>query len=89
VAGGAGAPGQLVVRDRAGGSVRVLHAFTGLLDASSCPVVVNVSTGVGLLAYASNPHGPHAELNLLAYPASKAALNMLTLQWAKAHPAGG
>jgi NAD(P)-dependent dehydrogenase (short-subunit alcohol dehydrogenase family) len=66
--------------------VRVLHAFTRLLDASSAPVVVNVSSGVGSLTYASDPQGPYAELNLLAYPASKSALNMLTIQWAKAHP---
>src|SRR5438552_11265122 len=68
------------------GPVRVLHAFTRLLDASSAPVVVNVSSGVGSLAYASDPEGPYAEVNLLAYPASKAALNMLTIQWARAHP---
>jgi NAD(P)-dependent dehydrogenase (short-subunit alcohol dehydrogenase family) len=37
------------------GPVRVLHAFTRLLDASSAPVVVNVSSGVGSLTYASDP----------------------------------
>jgi NAD(P)-dependent dehydrogenase (short-subunit alcohol dehydrogenase family) len=68
------------------GPVRVLYAFTRLLDASSSPVVVNVSSAVGSLAYASDAQGPYAELNLLAYPASKAALNMLTIQWARAHP---
>ena len=68
------------------GPVRVLRAFTPLLDASSAPVVVNVSSGVGSLGYASDAAGPYAGLNLLAYPASKAALNMLTIQWAKAHP---
>jgi NAD(P)-dependent dehydrogenase (short-subunit alcohol dehydrogenase family) len=68
------------------GPVRVLWAFTRLLDVSSCPVIVNVSSGVGSLAYAGDREGPYAELNLLAYPASKAALNMLTIQWAKAHP---
>jgi NAD(P)-dependent dehydrogenase (short-subunit alcohol dehydrogenase family) len=68
------------------GPVRVVHAFTPILDASASPVVVNVSSGVGSLAYASDPNGPFPELNLLAYPASKAALNMLTIQWAKAHP---
>lgn len=68
------------------GPVRVLRAFTPILETSTSPVVVNVSSGVGSLTYASDPHGPYAELNLLAYPASKAALNMLTIQWAKAHP---
>jgi len=53
------------------GPVRVLHAFTHLLDASSSPVVVNVSSSVGSLAHASDPQGPYAELNLLAYPSQR------------------
>jgi NAD(P)-dependent dehydrogenase (short-subunit alcohol dehydrogenase family) len=68
------------------GPVRMLVAFTPLLDASASPAVVNVSSSVGSLAMASDEQGPYAGLNLLAYPASKAALNMLTIQWAKAHP---
>ena len=68
------------------GPVRVVRAITFLLEASMSPVIVNVSSGVGSLTYASDPNGPYSELNLLAYPASKAALNMLTIQWAKAHP---
>jgi NAD(P)-dependent dehydrogenase (short-subunit alcohol dehydrogenase family) len=68
------------------GPVRVLHAFTALLDASAAPVVVNVSSGVGSLGYASDPAGPAAEILLLGYPSSKAALNMLTVKWARAHP---
>jgi NAD(P)-dependent dehydrogenase (short-subunit alcohol dehydrogenase family) len=68
------------------GPVRVLRAFTGLLDASAAPVVVNVSSGVGSLGYASDAAGPAAGILLLGYPASKAALNMLTVKWARAHP---
>jgi NAD(P)-dependent dehydrogenase (short-subunit alcohol dehydrogenase family) len=68
------------------GPVRVLHALTGLLDASAAPVVVNVSSGVGSLGYASDPAGPAADILLLGYPSSKAALNMLTVKWARAHP---
>lgn len=68
------------------GPVRVVRAFTPLLEGSASPVVVNVSSGVGSLTYASDPNGPYSDLNLLAYPISKAALNMLTIQWAKAHP---
>lgn len=68
------------------GPVRVVRAFTSILEASTRPVVVNVSSGVGSLTYASDSDGPYSDLNLLAYPASKAALNMLTIQWAKAHP---
>ena len=68
------------------GPFRVVRAFTSILEASMSPVVVNVSSGVGSLTYASDPNGPYSDLNLLAYPASKTALNMLTMQWAKAHP---
>jgi NAD(P)-dependent dehydrogenase (short-subunit alcohol dehydrogenase family) len=66
--------------------VRVVRAFTAPLDASSAPVVVNVSSGVGSLGYASAPGGPAADILLLGYPSSKAALNMLTIKWARAHP---
>jgi NAD(P)-dependent dehydrogenase (short-subunit alcohol dehydrogenase family) len=75
-----------VLRTNVLGPVRVLYAFTPILEASPSPVVVNVSSGVGSLTYANDPSGPYSDLNLLAYPTSKAALNMLTIQWAKAHP---
>jgi NAD(P)-dependent dehydrogenase (short-subunit alcohol dehydrogenase family) len=68
------------------GPVRVVRAFTDLLDASAAPVVVNVSSGVGSLGYASDPNGPAADILLLGYPSSKAALDMLTIKWARAHP---
>jgi NAD(P)-dependent dehydrogenase (short-subunit alcohol dehydrogenase family) len=68
------------------GPVRVLGAFTDLLDASAAPVVVNVSSGLGSLGLASDPDGPYAEFVMLGYPSSKAALNMLTVKWAAAHP---
>jgi NAD(P)-dependent dehydrogenase (short-subunit alcohol dehydrogenase family) len=53
------------------GPVRVVRAFTPILEASTSPVVVNVSSGVGSLTYASDPDGPYFDLNLLAYPASR------------------
>ncbi|HEX3520247.1 MAG TPA: SDR family NAD(P)-dependent oxidoreductase [Solirubrobacteraceae bacterium] len=68
------------------GAVRVLQAFTPLLDAAPVPVVVNVSSGLGSLGLASDPDGPYRAFVMLAYPASKAALNMLTVKWAQAHP---
>ncbi len=68
------------------GPVRVVRAFTSILEESASPVVVNLSSGLGSLTYASDPNGPYSDLNLLPYPTSKAALNMLTIQWAKAHP---
>jgi NAD(P)-dependent dehydrogenase (short-subunit alcohol dehydrogenase family) len=63
------------------GTVRVLHAFLPLLERSASPVVVNVSSGLGSLTQvASFP--PHFYPGV-AYPASKSALNMITVQYAK------
>ena len=42
------------------GPVRVLRAFTPVLEASRSPVVVNVSSGVGSLTYAGDPNGPYS-----------------------------
>jgi NAD(P)-dependent dehydrogenase (short-subunit alcohol dehydrogenase family) len=66
------------------GPTRVLKAFASLLEASAAPVVVNVSSGVGSLAL--NSESPSSRWSMLAYPMSKAALNMLTVQYAKAFP---
>jgi NAD(P)-dependent dehydrogenase (short-subunit alcohol dehydrogenase family) len=65
------------------GAAAVIDAFIPLLDASSAPVVVNVSSAVGSLARNS---APGSRWKILAYPMSKAALNMLTIQYAKAFP---
>ena len=66
------------------GTVRVLHAFLPLLQRSAAPVVVNVSSGLGSLAQVSAmPAGIYPGV---AYPASKSAVNMVTVQWAKAFP---
>jgi NAD(P)-dependent dehydrogenase (short-subunit alcohol dehydrogenase family) len=64
------------------GVVRVLHAFLPLLARSPAPVVVNVSSGLASLARAAAGSGYPG----VAYPASKAAVNMLTVQYAKAFP---
>src|SRR6476660_2975817 len=55
------------------GPVRILHAFIPLLQKSSVPVIVNVSSGVGSLGLASDPDGPWAEANFPVYASSKAA----------------
>ena len=68
------------------GPVRVLHAFLPLLERSDAPVVVNVSSGLGSIANSSDPESPYAALVVPAYFSSKAALNMLTTQYAKAFP---
>jgi len=66
------------------GTVRVLHAFLPLLARSAAPVVVNLSSGLASLAQvASIPAGVYPGV---AYPASKTAVNMVTVQYAKAFP---
>jgi NAD(P)-dependent dehydrogenase (short-subunit alcohol dehydrogenase family) len=68
------------------GVVRVTQAFTPLLKASENPVIVNVSSGMGSLAITSDPERLESTIVSLQYPTSKAALNMLTTQYAKALP---
>ncbi|WP_156689861.1 SDR family oxidoreductase [Mycobacterium sp. Marseille-P9652] len=66
------------------GTVRVLHAFLPLLERSAAPVVVNVSSGLGSLTLMA-PTPPDFYFGV-AYPASKSAVNMITVQYAKAFP---
>ena len=68
------------------GPVRVLQAFRPLLEQSSNPVVVNVSSGMGSIEVTSDPDRTESTLHNLTYGPSKTALNMLTTQWAKAYP---
>jgi NAD(P)-dependent dehydrogenase (short-subunit alcohol dehydrogenase family) len=65
------------------GVVRVFHAFLPTLQRSASPVVVNVSSGLGSITRALERKPDQMPV---AYGASKAALNMLTVQWAVAHP---
>ncbi|MFE9581774.1 SDR family NAD(P)-dependent oxidoreductase [Nocardia sp. NPDC006044] len=68
------------------GLVRVTHAFLPLLHRSAAPVVVNVSSGLASLANAGTPGAPAYFYTGVAYPASKSAVNMVTVQYAKAFP---
>lgn len=68
------------------GQVRMLHAFLPLLQRSAAPVVVNVGSGTSLMRELANPDSPAHFYPDIAYPASKAAVNMLTVQYAKAYP---
>jgi NAD(P)-dependent dehydrogenase (short-subunit alcohol dehydrogenase family) len=77
---------QMVYETNVFGVVRVLHAFIPLLEDSSAPVVVNVSSGVGSLGLASDPEGPWRDANYPVYASSKAALNMLTIHYSVAFP---
>jgi NAD(P)-dependent dehydrogenase (short-subunit alcohol dehydrogenase family) len=69
------------------GTVRTMRAFLPLLERSASPVVVNVSSGLGSLGRSTDPDSPASRWILPAYSSSKAALNMLTVQYAKAFPA--
>lgn len=68
------------------GVVRVLHAFVPLLRRSANAVIVNLSSGLASLAHVSAPGSPAYAYPGVAYPASKTAVNMLTVQYAKAFP---
>lgn len=68
------------------GVVRVTHAFLPLLLRSAAPVVVNVSSGLGSLSHLSDPEHPGHFYPGVAYPASKTAVNAITVQYAKAFP---
>lgn len=62
----------------------VLQAFLPLLAAAPAGRVVNVSSGLGSFAFCAEPDGEFASYIGTCYGTSKAALNMLTLSWAKA-----
>ena len=66
--------------------VRTTTAFLPLLRRSSDAVIVNVSSGMGSLAYTHDPSRAESSVVAPLYTASKAALTMLTTQYAKALP---
>ena len=66
--------------------VRVTHAFLPLLRLSDHPAVINVSSGMGSFALTHDPDRLESRLAAPLYTASKAAVTMLTTQYAKALP---
>jgi len=65
------------------GAFRVTRAMLPLLRKSKHGRIVNISSGLGSLARNADPTSPLAMRNmLLAYAASKAALNMVTIHFA-------
>ena len=68
------------------GPVRVTRAFLPLLRAAEVPRIVMVSSGMGSLAVTTDPERLESGIVALVYPSSKAALNMVTTQYAKALP---
>jgi NAD(P)-dependent dehydrogenase (short-subunit alcohol dehydrogenase family) len=68
------------------GIVRVTHAFLPLLRKSASPVIVNVSSGMGSFAATHDAERVESKPIAPLYTASKAAVTMLTTQYAKAWP---
>jgi NAD(P)-dependent dehydrogenase (short-subunit alcohol dehydrogenase family) len=68
------------------GVVRVTHEFLPLLEKSAAPVIVNVGSSSGSFDRTHDPDRVQSKGGLPLYSASKAALNMLTAQYAKALP---
>lgn len=67
------------------GAVRLTHAFLPLLGASDAPQVINVTSGLG--SFTQITETEWGRFGSLAYSSSKAALTMLTVQYARAIPA--
>jgi NAD(P)-dependent dehydrogenase (short-subunit alcohol dehydrogenase family) len=93
IAGGFTAPRDVTVADlervyatNVFGLVRVTHGMLELLDAAEHPVIVNVSSGLGSSARATDPEAMESAFTPLAYGSSKAAVVALTVQYAKALP---
>ena len=68
------------------GAIRVTQAFIPLLQRSPAPVIVNVSSGLGSETLVRDPERVESSVNSLAYCSSKAALIMITTQYAKGYP---
>jgi NAD(P)-dependent dehydrogenase (short-subunit alcohol dehydrogenase family) len=75
-----------VFNTNAVGLIRVTEAALPLLRASQNPVVVNVSSALGSFWAVTNPERRQFHYPSIIYGASKAAVSMLTVQYAKAMP---
>lgn len=64
------------------GTLAVTQAMLPLLRKSQAGRVVNLATTLGSLAINGDPSSPYYSARLIGYNASKAALNMLTVQLA-------
>ena len=66
------------------GAIRVTNAMLPLLRRAPAAQIVNVSSEVGSISSMTDPASPLAQMpTSLAYPSSKAALNMVTALYAK------
>jgi len=81
-----GADAELVFETNVISVVRVTNAFLPLLERSPTPAVINVSSGMGSQALTHDPGRVESTIAAPLYTASKAAVTMLTTQYAKAVP---
>ncbi|GLX01621.1 SDR family oxidoreductase [Microtetraspora sp. NBRC 16547] len=65
------------------GVIEVTNAMLPLLRRAPAARIVNVSSEVGSLTAAGDPDNSFYALNMMAYQSSKAALNMITVCYAK------
>ncbi len=68
------------------GYVRVIHAFLPLLERAADPRIVNVSSGLGSFALFHDPSRIESRAGTPLYSAAKAAVNMLTVRYARLLP---
>jgi NAD(P)-dependent dehydrogenase (short-subunit alcohol dehydrogenase family) len=81
-----GKDAEHVLATNVAGVVRVTSAFLPLLRRSKAPAVINVSSGMGSQGLTHDPRRVESTIAAPLYPASKAAVTMLTTQYAKALP---
>lgn len=80
-------PSVLAVFDtNAVGVIRVTEAALPLLHRSANPVIVNVSSALGSFWATHEPTRPASRFVSIAYGSSKAAVSMITVQYANAYP---
>jgi NAD(P)-dependent dehydrogenase (short-subunit alcohol dehydrogenase family) len=65
------------------GTLAVTQAMLPLLRESKAARIVNLSSSLGSLSGQGDPNSPYYSARLIGYNASKAALNMLTVQLAQ------
>ena len=73
---------EAVMRTNYGGTVAVTQALLPLLQLAGKAQVINVSSELGSVSLHNDPNWQYAPVKFLAYCASKAALNMFTVQLA-------
>jgi NAD(P)-dependent dehydrogenase (short-subunit alcohol dehydrogenase family) len=81
-----GADAELVFATNVTSIVRVTSAFLPLLRKSKAPAVINVSSGMGSFALTHDRDRVESTIAAPLYTASKSAVTMLTMQYAKALP---